>query len=125
MDTETVAPVIEMRVVERATRATRSCGAPPAPSLTLLERVVTRDERVRLLCEALASVASLRDGKLFLEMLVQDWSGDPAPAATVGPRFALSADAARSHHRRVALALRRLASDDDRYATIAHLPSVA
>lgn len=127
MDTGKAAPVIEIRVAGRATRAVSSgsAGAPGVPSLGLLERVVTRDERVRLLCEALATVASLRDGKLFLEMLVQDWSGDTDPAATVGPRFSLSVDAAWRHHRRVRLELQRLAADEQRYAPIADLPMVA
>lgn len=127
MDTEEIGPVIDMRVPGRATRPVSpdSGGVPAVPSFGLLERVVASDERVRLLCEALAAVASLQDGKLFLEMLVQDWSGDPTPAATVGPRFSLSADAAQRHRREVALELQRLAVGDQRYAALADLPSVA
>ncbi len=95
------------------------------PSMVLLERLVERDVRLRLLCEALATVATLRDGELFLEMTVQEWLGDRAPATSVGPRFAMSPDAARQQKRRVTTRLRHLAASDERFAPLAELPSVA
>lgn len=126
-------PLDHDRVAELEDRAAGGAGAGPTPiasdveppSMVLLERLVGRDDRVRLLCEALAAVATLRDGELFLEMLVQEWLGDRAPATSVGPRFAMSADAARQQKRRVTTRLRLLAASDERFAALADLPSVA
>lgn len=115
--------------VEPAEAASSAGGGADAveelPSLELLARLADRDHRLRLLCEGLAAVASLRDGELFLEMLVQEWLGDRAPATSVGPRFAMSAEAARQQRRRVTRRLRRLAATDQRFAELIQLPSVA
>lgn len=94
-------------------------------SLAVLLALAADDDRARALVEALEAVASPRDQELWLEMLVQEDMGDRAPATSVGPRFGLSAEAARQQKRRVGSRLGRLARTDPRFAPVAALPSVA
>lgn len=78
-----------------------------------------------LIQEALTRVASTRDQRILLDLRVQEVSGDPSPARTVAVRFGLKPEAVRQVACRVRARLRRLASDDERFAAVAALPLVA
>lgn len=95
------------------------------PVLELLDQLGQADPAVGLLHEALAAVASPRDGELFLELSVQQVMGDRSPAVTVGTLLGLRSDAVRQQHHRVRLRLRRLATSDVRFAPLADLALVA
>ena len=100
-------------------------SADEPPVLEVLDQLGSTDPEVRLLQEALGTVASPRDGELFLELRVQELLGDRSPAVTVGALLGLRPDAVRQQHRRVRLRLRRLVESDARFAALSHLPLVA
>jgi hypothetical protein len=111
-----------------AGRLDRAGGAGPCDeeaSFDLLVSMAERDPRIGALAEALRQVATPRDRELWLEMRVQEVLGDPAPAASVGRGHGVSAAAVRQQRHRVGVRLRDLASQDDRYASLASLPCVA
>lgn len=95
------------------------------PLLDVLERLSCAHPGARLLQEALGTVATVRDGELFLELRIQELLGDRSPAVTVGALLGLNPDAVRQQHRRIRLRLRRLAESDMRFAPLAGLALVA
>ncbi len=100
-------------------------GVDEPPVLEVLDRLSCAHPGVRLLQEALGSVATARDRELFLELRIQELLGDRSPAVTVAGLLGLHPDVVRQQHRRVRLRLRRLAESDDRFASLADLPLVA
>jgi hypothetical protein len=102
-----------------------SSGAPSAePSpLELLARL--DDPTCRLLREALASIASVRDQTILLEVGLQRSLGDTSPAVTIGPHVGLRPDAVRQVLRRLRQRLSALAAAEPRYAPLVDLELLA
>jgi hypothetical protein len=91
-----------------------------------LERIATDHHGARLLLDALErSGISRRDRELWLEYVCEKAVGNPAPATTVGPVFAMRESTVRQAARRVRQRVRRLASTDERYAPLTGLPVLA
>lgn len=118
--------------LERLERMAASASSSPGtgagdepPAFALLERVAACQPLARLLCDALRAVAGARDRELVLEMAVQTFMGDRAPAATVAPRFGLSPESARQQKRRVTRRLAVLVAADERFAPLARTSLVA
>jgi len=100
-------------------------GAPavePSP-LELLARL--DDPTCRLLREALATVASVRDQTILLEVGLQRSLGDTSPAVTIGPHVGLRPDAVRQVLRRLRQRLANLAATEPRYAPLVDLELLA
>jgi hypothetical protein len=103
-------------------------GAPArdVPMWPVLERIATDHQGARLLLDALErSGTSRRDRELWLEYVCEKAVGNPAPATTVGPVFAMKESTVRQAARRVRQRVRRLATTDERYAPLAGLPVLA
>jgi DNA-directed RNA polymerase specialized sigma24 family protein len=105
--------------------------APPlAPSggepevLQVLAEVARHRPVCALLADALGSVATERDRRVFLEVGIQASLGDQSPAVTVGALLGMQPDAVRQQHRRVKQRLRRLAANEARFAPLADLELV-
>jgi hypothetical protein len=97
-----------------------------APMWPVLERMAADDSGARLLLDALErSGISRRDRELWLEYMCEKAVGNPAPATTVGPVFAMKESTVRQAARRVRQRVRRLATTDERYAPLAGLPVLA
>lgn len=102
-----------------------SSGAPavePSP-LELLARL--DDPTCRLLREALATIASVRDQSILLEVGLQRSLGDTSPAVTIGPHVGLRPDAVRQVLRRLRQRLSALAAAEPRYAPLVDLELLA
>lgn len=95
------------------------------PVLDVLAGLGARHPAARLLHEALGTVATPRDGELFLELRIQQLLGDRSPSVTVGGLLGLQPEAVRQQHRRVRMRLRSLAETDQRFAPLASLALVA
>ena len=108
-----------------ADRAARPAPADEPDTFELLESMAGRDPRLRALADALTEVATPRDREMWLEMRLQEFMGDPAPAASVARGHGVSAAAARQQRHRVGVRLRDLATRDERFAAIGSLPCVA
>jgi hypothetical protein len=104
-------------------------GSTPArdvPMWPVLERIAADHHGARLLLDALErSGISRRDRELWLEYVCEKAVGNPAPATTVGPVFAMKESTVRQAARRVRQRVRCLASTDERYAPLAGLPVLA
>jgi hypothetical protein len=106
--------------------------APPSVSpsgvepevLDVLRSIAGWRSECALLADALGSVATERDGRVFLEMGIQASLGDRSPAVTVGSLLGMRPDAVRQQHRRVKQRLQRLAASEARFAPLAHLALV-
>ena len=97
-----------------------------APMWRVLERIAADHQGARLLLDALErSGISRRDRELWLEYVCEKAVGNPAPATTVGPVFAMRESTVRQAARRVRQRVRRLATTDERYAPLAGLPVLA
>jgi hypothetical protein len=97
-----------------------------APMWPVLERIAADHQGARLLLDALErSGISRRDRELWLEYVCEKAVGNPAPATTVGPVFAMKESTVRQAARRVRQRVRRLATTDERYAPLAGLPVLA
>jgi len=105
---------------------TGSAPARDAPMWPVLERIAADHQGARLLLDALErSGISRRDRELWLEYVCEKAVGNPAPATTVGPVFAMKESTVRQAARRVRQRVRRLATTDERYAPLAGLPVLA
>jgi DNA-directed RNA polymerase specialized sigma24 family protein len=88
---------------------------------TALARLAERDDRCALLLTALDEELSPVDAEVWLRYRVQQQSGDPAPAATVGRQLGLRPPAVRQ---RASRARRRLAAAvlrDERFRALTGL----
>jgi hypothetical protein len=115
-------------VADDAAPAAGAGSAPgrDAPMWPVLERIAADHHGARLLLDALErSGISRRDRELWLEYVCEKAVGNPAPATTVGPVFAMKESTVRQAARRVRQRVRRLASTDERYAPLAGLPLLA
>ena len=105
--------------------------APPVASsveesvLAILVSVGRRSPEVALLGEAIGRVATPRDREIYLEVLVEMADGNRAPADAVARLHGLTSAVVRQQFRRVRVRLQCLAATDERFASLAHLPSVA
>jgi putative NADPH-quinone reductase len=80
----------------------------------------------RLLHDALErSGISARDRELWLEYVCEKAVGNPSPATTLGPVFAMKESTVRQAARRVRQRVHRLATTDERYAPLIALPVLA
>jgi hypothetical protein len=103
-----------------------SAPAPMAAEPALLDLLASMDDPTcRLLREALASVASVRDQTILLEVGLQRSLGDASPAVTIGPHVGLRPDAVRQVLRRLRQRLSALAADEPRYAPLVDLALLA
>jgi len=102
---------------------TRSSGTEPEV-LDLLRTVAGWRAECALLADALGSVATERDRRVFLEVGLQASLGDRSPAVTVGALLGMQPDAVRQQHRRVKQRLQRLAASEARFAPLADLALV-
>jgi hypothetical protein len=103
-----------------------SAPAGDAPMWPVLERIAADHHGARLLLDALERVGiSRRDRELWLEYVCEKAVGNPAPATTVGPVFAMKESTVRQAARRVRQRVRCLATTDERYAPLAALPVLA
>jgi hypothetical protein len=104
-------------------------GSAPArdlPMWPVLERIAADHHGARLLLDALErSGISRRDRELWLEYVCEKAVGNPSPATTVGPVFAMKESTVRQAARRVRQRVRCLATTDERYAPLAGLPVLA
>lgn len=114
---------IETATAMAPRRETNASDEPP--SFSVLERMALDRPEARLLRDALVEVAGERDRELFLEMAVQSWLGDRAPATSVAAHLGMSPEAARQQKRRVAGRLAGLAAADERFAALSDLRLVA
>jgi len=112
-------------------RVDATISTPPnAPSggepevLDVLAIAARRRPECALLADALGSVATERDRRVFLEVGIQASLGDRSPAITVGALLGMQPDAVRQQHRRVKQRLRRLAASEARFAPLADLAMV-
>jgi hypothetical protein len=115
-------------VVDDAAPASDSASAPArdVPMWPVLERIAADHHGARLLLDALeGSGISRRDRELWLEYVCEKAAGNPAPATTVGPVFAMRESTVRQAARRVRQRVRRVATTDERYASLAGLPVLA
>jgi hypothetical protein len=115
-------------VVDDAAPAPNSGSAPACdvPMWPVLERIAADHHGARLLLDALErSGISRRDRELWLEYVCEKAVGNAAPATTVGPVFAMKESTVRQAARRVRQRVRRLATTDERYASLAGLPVLA
>jgi hypothetical protein len=115
-------------VVDDAAPASDSASAPArdVPMWPVLERIAADHHGARLLLDALeGSGISRRDRELWLEYVCEKAAGNPAPATTVGPVFAMKESTVRQAARRVRQRVRRVATTDERYASLAGLPVLA
>jgi hypothetical protein len=108
---------------------TPDSGSAPARDVAMwpvLERIAADHHGARLLLDALErSGISRRDRELWLEYVCEKAVGNPAPATTVGPVFAMKESTVRQAARRVRQRVRCLATTDERYAPLAGLPVLA
>jgi hypothetical protein len=103
-----------------------SAPARDVPMWPVLERIAADHHGARLLLDALErSGISRRDRELWLEYVCEKAVGNPAPATTVGPVFAMKESTVRQAARRVRQRVHRLATTDERYAALAGLPVLA
>jgi hypothetical protein len=110
-------------VAEPALRPRRSHDAPVWPAF---ERIVADHESARLLREALDRTGvSQRDRELWLEYMCEKATGNPAPATTLGPVYAMKESAVRQAARRVRRRVRSLATSDEQFAALIDLPLLA
>ena len=107
---------IDEAVADVAEAPLTSAADEPDP-LDVLRRSPAR--LCSLLADAMAAVGSDRDGRLLLEVGLQQSLGDPSPAHTVGARFGMQPAAVRQAVKRMKDKLRALAAVDDRYADLA------
>jgi hypothetical protein len=92
--------------------------------LDVLRAVAGWQAECALLADALGSVATERDRRVFLEVGLQASLGDRSPAVTVGALLGMQPDAVRQQHRRVKRRLQRLAANEARFAPLADLALV-
>jgi hypothetical protein len=124
-------PLDEQQLAQVADGATAALDGLPAhardtPMWPALERLAADHHDARLLLDALErSGSSRRDRELWLEYVCEKAVGNPAPATTVGPVFAMRESTVRQAARRVRQRVRRLATTDERYAPLAGLPVLA
>lgn len=98
----------------------------PEPSmLDVLGHLAGQHPAIALLAEALAAVGTTRDQELLMGYVVQQQSGDPSPAVTLGLLTGRSPDAVRQAVARMRRRLRQLVAEDPRYAVLDGLPLVA
>ena len=103
-----------------------SSGAAPAVEPSPLELLARLDDPTcRLLREALATIASVRDQSILLEVGLQRSLGDTSPAVTIGPHVGLRPDAVRQVLRRLRQRLSALAAAEPRYAPLVDLELLA
>jgi hypothetical protein len=103
-------------------------SGPPKPSEepNLLDLLASIDDPTcRLLRDALAAVASVRDQTILLEVGLQRSLGDASPAVTVGPDVGLRPDAVRQVLRRIRQRLSALAAAEPRFAPLVDLELLA
>ena len=103
---------------------TAAPGAEP-DLVDVLDELAGRLPTVALVREGLASVASVRDRGILLEVAGQAVLGDPSPALTVAALYDLTPEAVRQVVSRTRRRLRRLAAEDERFAPLADLPLAA
>jgi hypothetical protein len=124
-------PLDEEHLAHVADTGATAHEIPPAPARDApmwpaLERVAADHHGARLLLDALErSGISRRDRELWLEYVCEKAVGNPAPATTVGPVFAMRESTVRQAARRVRKRVRRLATSDERFAPLAGLPVLA
>jgi hypothetical protein len=124
-------PLDEQHLAQVADTGATAHAIPPAPARDApmwpaLERVAADHHGARLLLDALErSGISRRDRELWLEYVCEKAVGNPAPATTVGPVFAMRESTVRQAARRVRRRVRRLATNDERFAPLAGLPVLA
>jgi hypothetical protein len=124
-------PLDEQQLAQVADGATAALDRVPphardAPMWPALERLAADHHDARLLLDALErSGSSRRDREVWLEYVCEKAVGNPAPATTVGPVFAMRESTVRQAARRVRQRVRRLATTDERYAPLAGLPVLA
>jgi hypothetical protein len=123
LDEQQLAHVVDDAPPGPDTGSAPACDVPMWP---VLERIAADHHGARLLLDALdRSGISRRDRELWLEYVCEKAVGNPAPATTVGPVFAMKESTVRQAARRVRQRVRRLASTDERYAPLAGLPVLA
>jgi hypothetical protein len=90
------------------------------------QRMAAEHHGARLLHDALElSGISARDQELWLEYVCEKAVGNPSPATTLSPVFAMKESTVRQAARRVRQRVRRLATTDERYAPLIALPVLA
>ncbi len=80
---------------------------------------------IALVREGLEVVATARDRAILLEVAVQTDLGDPSPSVTVAALRDMTPAAVRQVVSRTRRRLHGLATDDERFAPLAHLPLAA
>jgi hypothetical protein len=124
-------PLDEQQLAQVADVDAPAPDSPPAHARDVsmwpaLERVAAEHHDARLLLDALErSGISRRDRELWLEYVCEKAVGNPAPATTVAPVFAMRESTVRQAARRVRKRVHRLATTDERFAPLAGLPVLA
>lgn len=90
-----------------------------------LRSLAARRGDARLLCEALATIASERNQRILLAYRLQASLGDPSPAITTGRRFGMQPAAVRQVVKRTSDKLAALIVNEPRFAPLADLALVA
>lgn len=83
-----------------------------------LGRLIARDDRVRLLDEAIRAVGSSDAQEIYWEYRLQQGFGDPSPAQTVGARFGKRPATIRQTCKRHGDAVWALVRHDERFAAL-------
>jgi hypothetical protein len=120
-------PLDDARLAALAEPAVEAAGpATDGSLLDALELLVPNLASAQLLADALDHERiSRRDRELWLEYAFEKHSGNPSPAATVAPEFAMKEVSVRQAARRARQRLLRLAASDERFAPLADLPLLA
>jgi DNA-directed RNA polymerase specialized sigma24 family protein len=92
---------------------------------TALATLARRDDQCALLLNALQDSVSQEDAEVLLLYRVQQQSGDPAPADTVGRALGLKAPAVRQRASRARRRLAATVASDSRFAGLANIDLLA
>lgn len=93
--------------------------------IEILGRLAAEHEEVAILFDALGTVASERDRKVWLAVQVETASGNGAPAVTVAQDFGLTPQNVRKIRQRVQGKLLSLAGSESRFAGLFSLEPLA